>query len=1245
MPIKRIGYKKELVEMPNLLQVQLQSFRNFLQLDRLKEGKELENEGLHALLKETFPVEDIHKRFVLEYISYRVGEPKYDPETCQRKNLTYSVPVFVTLRLIEKNPDTGEKVGTPIEEEVYLCDLPFMTERGTFIVNGVERVIVNQLHRSPGIYFDIEEKGDTTRYISLLVPYRGPWVEFSIDAQKIFGVTFLKRRRFPVSRLLRVLGYRTNKDILKFFFGKPIKIKVSEIEPDIYYTASEAIIPETGEEIIDTGVLLDEDAIEKLKENKIKEIEVYGIDTPGIDVILTTIRHDRMKTESDALASIYRIIRFIPPKSEEEARFYINEVLFSKTKMEMGDVGRYKLNARLGLDIPEDKKELTLRDLEEIIRRTLKLYLGEETLDDIDHLGNRRVRRVGELLGAQFKLALTRLSKNIKEKMLLEREEKLLPHHLINPKVISSTILSFFTVNRLSQFLEQTNPLSELTHKRRLSAMGPGGLTKETAGFEVRDVHPSHYGRLCPIETPEGQNIGLITSLTTYAQIDDMGFIITPFRKVINGKVTNKIEYLTPVEEDEFKVAPADTPCDEEGKIIPSFVSVRYKGTYPIVKREEVEYIDVSPRQIVSPSTSLIPFLEHDDANRALMGSNMQRQAVPLLVPEPPIVGTGMEKKVAIDTGTVVIAKRSGTVIEVDAERIVIRPDEAEKKLIGEDLDEYKLIKFKKTNQETILHQFPIVKPKDRVKEGEVIADNSATYEGEISLGKNLLVAFIPWYGYNFEDAIVISERLVKDDVFTSIHIKELEVSVRETKLGPEEITRDIPNVPEDMLKHLDEDGIVRIGAEVHPDDILVGKITPRGERELTPEERLLKAIFAEKAKDVKDTSLRVPPGVSGIVVDVEILTKNVETIPLAKKIIRKRIMQLENRIEYELREIEKSIKSVFKEKLLGKKAEKSIKSYKGKIMIKKGSKFSEEFFEKDLISMELPEGFIEDKKTEEILRKYLAEAKERREKLLNELKTKRKEIELGDELPHGVNMLIKVYIAQKRKIEVGDKLAGRHGNKGVIAKIAPLEDMPFLDDGTPVDIVLNPLGVPSRMNIGQILETLLGWAGKKLGRYYACPVFEGFTLEEIQRELKEAGLPPNGRVRLRDGRTGEYLDNEATVGYIYMMKLVHMVEDKIHARAVGPYSLITQQPLGGKARFGGQRFGEMEVWALEGYGAAYTLQEILTVKSDDVRGRNRLYQAIIRGEEPPEPSLPVSFDVLLNELRGLCLDIEIETI
>ncbi len=1242
---KRVGYKKEITDIPNLLQVQLQSFMRFLQIDKLQEDKELSKKGLHALLSEAFPVEDIHKRFVLEYVKYRVGEPKYEPEECQRKNLTYSVPIFATFRLVNKNPDTGETVGSPIEEEVYLCELPFMTSKGTFIVNGVERVIVNQLHRSPGIYFNVEEKADTTKYISLLVPYRGPWVEFSVDAQKIFGVTFLKRRRFPVSRLLRVLGYRTNKDILRFFFGKPQKISVSELEPEIYYTGGEVVIPETGVELIDTGILLDEKLLDELKANNIKEVEVYPVDTPGIDVVLATIRHDRMKTETDALTSIYRIIRFVPPKDEEEARFYINEVLFSRNKMEMGNVGRYKLNARLGLDIPEEKIELTLNDLEEIIRRVLKLYIGEEVLDDIDHLANRRVRRVGELLGNQFKIAFTRLARNIKEKMLLEREGKIVPHHLINPRVLSATILSFFTVNRLSQFLEQTNPLSELTHKRRLSALGPGGLTRETAGFEVRDVHPSHYGRLCPIETPEGQNIGLITSLTTYAQIDDMGFITTPLIKVKEGKITNKIEYLTSVEEEDVKIAPADTPVDNEGNIIPTMVPVRYKGGYPIVRKEEIDYIDVSPRQMVSPSASLIPFLEHDDANRALMGSNMQRQAVPLLVPEALIVGTGLEYKIAVDTGTMVMAKRSGRVIEADANKIVVKPDKSKEKLIGEDLDEYRLIKFKKTNQETTLNQFPIVKPGDRVKEGDVIADNSSTEHGELSLGKNLLVAFIPWYGYNFEDAIVISEKLMKEDTFTSIHIKELEISVRETKLGPEEITRDIPNVPEDAVKHLDEDGIVRIGTEVAPDDILVGKITPRGERELTPEEKLLRAIFAEKAKDVKDTSLKVPPGVNGVVVDVEVLTKNIEASPLARKIIRKRITSLENRITMEIRAIEQKIKEVFRRELINKKAGQTVKTQKGKIIVRKGSKFNEEFFEKDIISMDFPEGFANNIKTEKLLRNYLQEAREGRENLLNYLKRKRKEIELGDELPHGVNMLIKVYVAQKRKVEVGDKLAGRHGNKGVIAKIAPLEDMPFMDDGTPVDIVLNPLGVPSRMNVGQILETLLGWAGKKLNKYYACPVFEGFTIEEIQRELKEAGLPENGRAKLKDGRTGEYLDNEVTVGYIYMMKLVHMVEDKIHARAVGPYSLITQQPLGGKARFGGQRFGEMEVWALEGYGAAYTLQEMLTVKSDDVRGRNRLYQAIIKGEEPPEPSLPVSFDVLLNELRGLCLDVDIETV
>ncbi len=1242
MPRKRIGAKNEILPIPDLLQVQLVSFKEFLQED--VEPEKRKNVGLELLFREFFPIEDPGKKFVLEYVKYRVEKPRFTPEECIEKSMTYSAPVYATFRLKELDPETND-IKKVREEEVFFLDLPLMTYKGTFVINGIERVIVNQLHRSPGIYFDIEQIEGGYKYIALFVPYRGPWIEFSIDTQKVFGVTILKRRRFPVTRILRSMGYETNSDILKLFFGDPELKHIKSIEPELHILAEEVVGPQ-GELLYDTGEIVTERTLTGLEAAGYESIKVYPIGTPGLDVILTTIRHDRAKTKEDALTAIYRLLRYIAPPSLEEAQEFFNETFFSKVRMEVGAVGRYKLNKRLGLSIPEDKYELTKEDLIAIFKKLLDLYNGEEKPDDVDHLENRRVRRVGELLTNHLRMAFMKLQRNIKEKMLSERDQILTPRALINPKIIASLLKSFFTVNRLSQFLDQTNPLSELTHKRRLSALGPGGLTRETAGFEVRDVHPSHYGRLCPIETPEGQNIGLITSLTTYAQVDEFGFIKTPLRKVKKGKVTNEIVYMTPVEEKNYKIAPADVPIDKNGRIIPELVPVRYGGGYPTVKREEIDFIDVSPRQLVSPSASLIPFLEHDDANRALMGSNMQRQAVPLLEPEAPIVGTGMEKKIAYDTGMVLLAKRSGTVIEVDARKIVIKPDKPSSKnpFEEEDVDVYYLTNFKKTNQETILHHRPKVNPGQKVKKGDLLADNAATDEGELSLGKNLLVAFIPWYGYNYEDAIVISERVLKDDVFTSIHIKELEVSVRETKLGPEEITRDIPNVSEEALKHLDEYGIVRVGAEVGPDDILVGKVSPKGEREYAPEDKLIQAIFQEKAKEVRDTSLRVPPGVQGVVVDVIILTRNYEH-PLAKKIIRERRRKIEEEFMKRRERIIYILRDKLKNMLLGKKTKISLRDERGKVLLRKGASFSEEFFRgTKYLDIVFEKGFLGDSKNEEEVIRLSKLAKQKLEEIEKEYKAKRQTVELGDELPHGVNMLVKVFVAQKRQLKVGDKLAGRHGNKGVVAKIAPIEDMPFLDDGTPVDIVLNPLGVPSRMNVGQVLETILGWAGKKKGVYYACPVFEGMTIEEIEKELKEAGLPLNGRVRIRDGKTGEYLDNEVTVGYIYMMKLVHMVEDKIHARAVGPYSMITQQPLGGKARFGGQRFGEMEVWALEAYGAAYTLQEMLTVKSDDVKGRNRLYQAVIRGEEAPEPSLPVSFDVLLNELRGLCLDIEIET-
>ncbi|MEN3044587.1 MAG: DNA-directed RNA polymerase subunit beta [Candidatus Hydrothermales bacterium] len=1238
---ERIGSKKEILPIPDLLKIQISSYKEFLQED--VEPDKRKNIGLESLFREFFPVEDPGKKFLLEYVSYRVENPRFKPEECIQKNLTYSAPVYVKFRLKEIDSDS-EKPKKIKEEEVFFLDLPLMTDKGTFIVNGIERVIVNQLHRSPGVYFNIDQEEGKYKYIALFVPYRGPWIEFSIDSQKVFGVTILKRRRFPVTRILRAMGYETNSDILRLFFGEPEVKPLKSIEPEIFILAEEITGPQ-GELLYDTLDLVTERVIAGLQAAGYKDVKVYNLAIPGLDVIITTIRHDRAKTRPDALSAIYRLLKYIPPPSLDEAEEFFNETFFSRVRMELGAVGRYKLNTRLGLNIDENIHELTKDDLTKIFKKLLDLYNGNEKPDDIDHLENRRVRRVGELLTNHLRMAFMKLNRNIKEKFLAERDQILTPRQLINPKIIANLLKSFFTVNRLSQFLDQTNPLAELTHKRRLSALGPGGLTRETAGFEVRDVHPSHYGRLCPIETPEGQNIGLIASLTTYAEVDDYGFIKTPLRKVIKGKITDKIVYMTPVEEKNYKIAPADVEINEKGEIVPDLVPVRFGGGYPTVKKEEVDFIDVSPRQLVSPSASLIPFLEHDDANRALMGSNMQRQAVPLIEPEAPLVGTGMERKIAYDTGMVILAKRDGTVLEADARKIVIKPDKSEDtdSFWGEALDIYYLTNFKKTNQETILHHRVRVKPGDKVKAGDLLADNAATDMGELSLGKNLLVAFIPWYGYNFEDAIVVSERLLKDDVFTSIHIKELELTVRETKLGPEEVTRDIPNISEEALKNLDEYGVVRIGAEVSPDDIVIGKVSPKGEKEYSPEDKLIQAIFEHKAREVKDSSLRVPPGVQGVVVDVVILTRNFDH-PLAKKIIRERRMVLEEEFMKKREKIIYSYRDKLMKLLMGKKTEISLRNKRGKILLRKGSTFNEEFFRGTrYLDVVFEEGFLGQKKLEKEIIDLSNKLNEKIDEIQKEYQARKQLVEIGDELPHGVNMLIKVYVAQKRELKVGDKLAGRHGNKGVIAKIAPVEDMPFLEDGTPVDIVLNPLGVPSRMNVGQVLETILGWASKKKNVYYSCPVFEGMTLEQIEKELKDAGLPLNGRVKVRDGRTGEELRNEVTVGYIYMMKLVHMVEDKIHARAVGPYSMITQQPLGGKARFGGQRFGEMEVWALEAYGASYTLQEILTVKSDDVKGRNRLYQAVIRGEEAPEPSLPVSFDVLLNELRGLCLDVEIE--
>jgi DNA-directed RNA polymerase subunit beta len=1293
--IERIGYKKESFEMPDLLNIQLESYKSFLY------------EGLDSLFKEVFPIVDLQERYIIEYKSYRVGEPRHTPQECLQKNLTYSIPIFVRMNLKKVRPQT-KTIEYEKEQEIYFADIPYMTEKGTFIINGVERVVLNQIHRSPGVYFMIQEK-ETEVYTALLVPYRGPWISFAIDGSKVITMTVSKRRKIPITRFLRVLGYEEYGDIVKeFLYPQELDIDDEKLLMGKYVLIDDAISAETGEVIFkvlaETGEFNRREVTEKflqdMKKEGVRALRVVSLQDPAAEAFITTFRQDRIKDVNKSLANIYRVLRYTPPKSTQDARDFVEKFFFSGEKLYLGEVGRYKLNLRLKHEEfgfnkpPENEYRLTKEDVVVIIKRLINLYRGEEPEDDVDDISNRRVRTVGERLYEHFRSSLIRASRAIKEKMLTEMED-LTPKKLFNPKLLTASFSNFFTTDTLSQFLDQTNPLSELTHKRRISALGKGGLSRENAGIEVRDVHPSHYGRICPIETPEGQNIGLVMSLTTYAKVDDFGFIRTPLRKVKNGVLTNEIVYVPPYEEFDYKIAGGDIKVDKNGRILEKRVLVRHRRTYKIVSAKEVDFVDVSPRQLVSPSSSLIPFLEHDDANRALMGSNMQRQAVPLLLPEPPIVGTGMEQKIARDSGTLILAKRDGTVTYVDAYKVIVVPDEKENDFFG--IDEYKLAKFQRSNQGTIIHHIPVVKVGQKVKKGDIIAEMVAVKDGELSLGKNLLVAFVPWYGYNFEDAIVVSERFWKDDIFTSIHIDDYEVEVRETKAGPEEITRDLPNESEEALRNLDEFGIVRVGTEVKPDDILVGKISPEGEKELTPEERLLQAIFGEKLKSARNVSRKVPPGVSGTVIKTIILTKYSEN-RLTKEILQERLNEVERNYKESLQRVKNRLIELLEETLKSVKFKENIKNKYGEIVFKAGEKFSKGKI-KNPFEIEWGENFVDDIKIVEKVNQFYEQA----EKIINSIEEKYKIdselVKKGDDLPAGVIQLVKVYIAQRRRFVVGDKMAGRHGNKGVVSIIAPVEDMPFLDDGTPVDVVLNPLGVPSRMNVGQILETLLGWAGveltKKLknllkqnkdiseirqflldiykphkdeefieflknakdseimayaielsekGIRYACPVFEGLTLEEVKEQLKLAGLPEDGKVRLRDGRTGEYFDYPVTVGYMYLMKLIHMVEDKIHARSIGKYSLITQQPLGGRAHFGGQRFGEMEVWAAEAHGAAYALQELLTVKSDDVIGRNLLYRSIIRNNLPPEPAMPESFNVLVKKLRGLCLDVQVKT-
>ncbi len=1199
--------------MPHLLEVQHESYDLFM------------TKAIKDIFAQEFPVSDIHNRYQLLYNTHRFGAEKYSANEAIDKGATYGAPLKVSFRLVSKEED-GE-LHDITEQEIYLCDLPLMTDRGTFVINGVERVVVNQIHRSPGVYFS--ENNET--FSAMVIPYRGQWIEFLVDHTSTLYAILDRRKKLVGTMFLRSLGFETNEQIIKQFFPvKTVDLKNAEN----YFTAQDIV---TGEDILmPAGELLDASQIEFLTTKEIKKVSVIDSHHPGVTVLTNTLKKDRTHSKEEAAKKIYTLLRSMAPPTLDIAMSYINNLVFDVGHFDLGDVGRFKLNMRLGITERPRKAEFTIDDLLEIFRQLFLLAAGEMEPDDIDHLGNRRVRRVGELLGEQFRLAIKQLKQNIKERASLMDESGLSPQDLINPRLVSNIINKFFTTSQLSQFMEQTNPISEMTHKRRISSLGLGGLTRQTAGFEVRDVHYSHYSRICPIETPEGPNIGLISSLASFAKIDKYGFILAPYWVVKKSHVTGEVMYLRADEEDKYTIAQANTPIDGKGRIVTDQVLCRRRDDFPLVAPDEVHLMDVSPEQVFSPTTSLIPFLEHDDADRALMGSNMQRQAVPLINPDIPYVGTGMEERIAKNSGILLLAGEEGRVDYVDASKVVIETSQKTKK-------RYQLSKFVRSNQNTCIHQRPLVSVGKKVRKNDVLADGYATKDGVLALGKNVLVAFMPYLGYNFEDAVVVSERMVKEDTFSSIHIIECTCEVRETKLGPEEVTRDIPGLSDTLLKDLDEFGIVRIGAEVGPDDIIVGKITPKGETELTPEERLMRAVFAEKATNVRDTSLRIEPGVEGVVIDRKILTRKT-TDPLARDVEEERRTKINEEFSTLQREIIAARNSMLKNHLVGKTAASSVRNDKGKIIHTKGRTYEEALFE-DLtaLKIEADDKFVRENALNDDITKIVRDAEERLVQVIADKKNEEDKLLKGDELPHGVLKIIKVFIAQKRRVAVGDKMAGRHGNKGVVAKIVPEEDMPFLPDGTPVDIILNPLGVPSRMNVGQILETHLGWAADKLKFYAITPLFNGATIGELKEKLKEANLPEDGQIEMKDGRTGLPFQSKVTVGHMYMMKLIHMVDEKIHARSTGPYSLITQQPLGGKAQFGGQRLGEMEVWALEAYGAAYTLQEMLTVKSDDVAGRAAMYEALIRGKNPPRPRAPASFNVLLKELQGLCFNIGLE--
>ena len=1244
---KSYGSLQDACEMPNFLEVQLKSYHDFLQLNIPPEKRKIS--GLHQIFTDIFPVTDIHENFSLEYVSYHLGPTRYSIDECRERNMTFASPLKVTMRLISRKGEEGHKeVKDIIEQDVYLGELPLVTEWGTFVIHGAERVIVSQLHRSPGVFFDetIHPNGKKL-FSARVIPYRGSWVEFALDLHDVMWVYIDSKRKVPITTLLRAIGYSTDEDLADLLY-KVGKFSLAGKKPADHegsFVGETVVDKETGELLYGVGEPMTETVIDRLKENGNRSVRVI-LPEAGREtwVILNSLKKDPTKSREEALVRIYSLLRPGEPPTLEMAETLLEKLFFNSKRYDLGEVGRYMINQRLGLTIPLEKTVFDNTDFVEITKYLVGLRNEKGFTDDIDHLGNRRARTVGELLTNLFSVGLSRVARTIRERLSLKDQENVTPQLLVNARTVSSVVESFFGSSQLSQFMDQTNPLSELTHKRRLSALGPGGLTRERAGFEVRDVHHTHYGRMCPIETPEGPNIGLITSMATFARINKYGFLETPYRKVIKGRASDEIQYLSADEEDRYHIAQANEPLDKDGRFVHERILCRRRSDYPLVLPEEVDFMDVSPRQIVSVAASLIPFLEHDDANRALMGSNMQRQAVPLLKTEAPIIGTGMERKTVVDAGAVVLARGPGVVKYVDATKVIITPQvKPRPNQLGYFEDEvYHLTKYRRSNQDTCISYHPVVREGAAIKAGDTLADGPAVEAGELALGSNTLVAFMPWRGYNYEDAIILSERLVHEDIFTSIHVEEYELQVRDTKRGSEEITREIPNVSEEALLNLDEHGIVRVGAEIEAGDVLVGKVTPKGETELSPEERLLRAIFGEKAGDVRDASLKAPPGLKGVVIKTRVFSRK-ERTEEAKKQEKTEVAAIRREYSKKISEITRLRAERVGQLLEGQTSQLVRSAIDNSVLIRSGHKYKAEFFVDFNFDEAVPaEGYCSDSATSKNVQSILDEAADLIARKKAEMDIEIDKVQRGAELPPGVKQLVKVTIAIRRKIAVGDKMAGRHGNKGVVSKIVPIEDVPRMADGTPVDVILNPLGVPSRMNIGQILETHLGWAANALGERIATPVFDGATIDEIKKKLQQANLPEDGKIVLHDGRTGDPFDSPITVGYIYMMKLSHLVDDKIHARSIGPYSLVTQQPLGGKAQFGGQRFGEMEVWALEAYGAAYTLQEMLTVKSDDVIGRSRVYEAIVKGENPPEPGYPEAFNVLIKELQALGLDVKL---